>query len=493
MKKATAVPTLICLAICLSLTTSAWAACERVGATCYPGSQSIPTLTQVDVQDCINNYAQAGDTVFLKAGVVSWASGVQITKGVTVQGAGSTSTVINGTGAVTFFQIPYTVSGGNYRITGLGLTGSSTGGTDLIADGNFASLRIDNLNITTSSTRSLWIGSQTLMKTIYGYAQNQKILIDHIQFTPGNGEHEFMLLYGSNTSWAEDDGFGTDNFVFIEDCTFNYAGYSSPITDSEYGGRFVFRNNSVTNSGGVLMHDTGSTPRSRGTRLTEIYNNTFSCTAGVGTCFTPVNFLRGGSGLFYNNTITGGYQFVNWPIIYRLGYADAWVSNTTCNASGSLKVCQDVVRHCASGAKAGYPCYDNYDCPSGTCGGYSCSSNLDCKKADGSTGLCMQLDGSGAGGYPCRDQMGRGKDDPTTGVQASAPAYWWNNTMNGSPVNPIIPSQYSSYIQENRDYCSHSPATSCGSKTAWTYAAYTYPHPLQSRLIMSPGNLRITP
>jgi hypothetical protein len=40
----------------------------------------------------------------------------------------------------------------------------------------------------------------------------------------------------------------------------------------------------------------------------------------------------------------------------------------------------------------------------------------------------VQLDGQlDSTGWPCRDQTGRGQDDPITHIQASSPAYWWNN------------------------------------------------------------------
>jgi hypothetical protein len=99
----------------------------------------------------------------------------------------------------------------------------------------------------------------------------------------------------------------------------------------------------------------------------------------------------------------------------------------------------------------------------------------------------MQVDGNGSNGvagWPCRDQMGRVKDDPSTGVQASAPSYWWNNTVKGIPNTIIlIGSAYSAYIVENEDYCNHNPSTSFGSVSAWSYVPYTYPHSLQQGII----------
>ena len=55
-----------------------------------------------NVQTAVNN-ATAGDTVTVPSGNCTWADGVTISKGITVQGAGS-STIITGAG-YSFFTI----------------------------------------------------------------------------------------------------------------------------------------------------------------------------------------------------------------------------------------------------------------------------------------------------------------------------------------------------------------------------------------------------
>ncbi len=87
MKKARMTFVLICLGICFLLTSTAWAACERIGTTCYPGSQANPTSLLIDVQDCVSNYAQSGDTVSIPAGTPTWAGPLTIyNKNITVKG-----------------------------------------------------------------------------------------------------------------------------------------------------------------------------------------------------------------------------------------------------------------------------------------------------------------------------------------------------------------------------------------------------------------------
>jgi len=239
----------------------------------------------------------------------------------------------------------------------------------------------------------------------------------------------------------------------------------------------VFRHNKVTNAN-IIQHDLGSTPRARGNRAVEVYENTFTCTIGASNCFTAMNATRGGTGLFYNNTITG-YNLALWAMIWRVAYNTSFIGGGYPSQTGTMKVCEDITRHCTAGNRR--PCNNDADCSgAGTCNkSFTCSTNADCSAYNGGPGLCVQLDGSLGNGYPLRDQMGRGKDDITTGVQADSPVYWWSNTKDGSSVSLSVSDMYSYYIQKGRDFRNHGPAVMCGAKTGWTYAQYTYPHPLQ--------------
>lgn len=250
------------------------------------------------------------------------------------------------------------------------------------------------------------------------------------------------------------------------------------------------------------MHDLGSTSYSRGNRAVEVYNNVITCNAGASVCSgrTGIQSTRGGTGLFFNNTIRG-FSMYAWPMIYRVAYNNSYVGGGFCGDTGTRRVCQDTAYHCTGGNRV--PCYDDNDCAgAGTCNkSYSCSTDADCGNRDGTKNVCMQIDGNSDDGWPCRDQAGRGKDNDATGVQESSPIYWWNNTVDGASNKPmLVAGQYASYIRAGRDYCNSSPASTCGSKAAWTYVPYTYPHPLQKGEIppppdtgdiKPPGNFRI--
>jgi hypothetical protein len=442
----------------------------------YAATINADSCSRTHVSDAIA-LAGKGDTVFVPSGSCSWSSGITFSKAITIKGAGE-ATAITTTGDSLF-----TINGsgsGNYRISNMKFLGTSASGTDININGVWSSMRIDNIKWNTGSTRGIQVGYSHAWDIVFSGAaiQHQKILIDSINYSPTGGGTPFILIYGrGHLPWKEDDGFGTDNFVFIENSTFNYATKFGYLTDTEFSGRFVFRHNTVINAG-VYMHDLGSTPRSRGNRAVEVYENSFTC--NISACndgAVALNNTRGGTGIFFNNTVAG-YSLPTWNMIYRVAFNNSYIGGGYCTDTGTRKVCQDTTRRCNGGTRDKRPCNSEGDCPGSTCGDYTCTSNSDCKDYFGNNGLCMQLDGPSDSGWPCRDQPGRGKDNPTTGAQESSPIYWYNNTVNGTPnVSMSVGSQYASYIQNDRDYCNHSPATACGSKAGWTYTPYPYPHP----------------
>jgi len=455
----------------------------------------VSSCSQSQVQSAIDG-SSAGDTIIIPNGNCSWSSGVTITKGVIVQGESQTSTVITGSGNYIFH---ITGNGtGNFRITNMKFMGGT--GYDISIGGGWNTLRIDNIIWNTSSSNGIRFRDYAWGCTYEGLCySHQKALIDNISYTQGgvNAGRPFLFINGrGHKAWQEEDGWGSDNFIFLEDSKFTYTSELGYLTDTEHGARLVVRHVTSTN-GGITQHDLGSTPRARGNRALEAYNNTIICNLGASLCDGKLGLqaTRGGTAIIYNNTISG-FDLYTWPMIFRVAYNYSFIGGGYCSETGTRKMCQSATKHCIGGSRVGRSCYDDSMCPGSSCNAdYSCSSNSDCKDFDGNAGICMQIDGSGGSpaGWPCRDQPGRGKDDAITGIQASSPIYWWNNTVNGdSNIGLMVGSQYSSYIKENRDYCNHSPATACGSKGPWTYNAFTYPHPFRSESpLLPPSNVRI--
>ncbi len=155
-----------------------------------------------------------------------------------------------------------------------------------------------------------------------------------------------VVVYGINTEWIANPAFGTDNFIFVEDNTFDYHRHSIAAGGNAL---YVFRNNRVTNNRvgpytqAIDAHEargTGNGLNTYSTRAVEIYNNTvINTTFWDGTPIVPGHRasdlveraiqVRGGEALIYGNTISG-YRFgtgmsidpitSGYPVLSQIGY-----------------------------------------------------------------------------------------------------------------------------------------------------------------------------
>src|SRR4029077_9283341 len=171
--------------------------------------------------------------------------------------------------------------GGRLNFTGapvgiIHIDGSNTDGSQLRFDHN----KITNLN-----------GASMVLDTVIG-------VLDHNEIITTNG-HVAIYPYGSrwnggtqgDGSWAAPANYGSSQFLFIEDNTFNPS-----TTDAFAGARFVVRHNNILN-GWVYAHGTESTGRTRGCRAIEVYNNIFT---GSNTN-RFLGTVRSGGVLFHDN------------------------------------------------------------------------------------------------------------------------------------------------------------------------------------------------
>jgi hypothetical protein len=282
-----------------------------------------------------------------------------------------------------------------------------------------------------------------------------------------------------NQIWNDATALGGSRAVFVEDNDFQSVGADEPI-DANYSSRYVFRFNTYNNA---TVH-THSLQQYRGSRMWEIYKNTAT---GVTGAWVPI-WLRGGTGVIWGNTLAGSWS--------------------------SPAVMFDNVRSFSSGYSYG------------VCDGTS--------TADGNT--------SGQSGWPCRDQIGRGRDLCLSAIpwsrqtsseagwcaQSSEPAYLWlNRAPNGGTMS--VDNDHNgtgAWIQPNRDFYNEAssftgtagvgvgpvanrPSTcttgvgywatdegkwnsrnagpdgrlyKCVETNTWTlyYTPYTYPHPMQT-------------
>lgn len=355
------------------------------------------SCAQSAVQTAINS-ASNGDTVTVPAGSCSW-SGLTLpnNKKITLQGAGKDSTIITG-------SLNFGSSGS--RVTGFTFTGNPA----IHSEGY--GFRLDNCKI----QRSSWNNAVSVVNT----STSQSIpvsygLIDHNDIINGrvNVEGTNAMFADGNQQhalWATDLDLGGPTSVYVEDNTFTNTFGANPCNfiDGNYGGRFVFRYNTI--NGCVIEAHSSQEGGNRAIRSWEVYGNIINNTGS--SQYYPFR-IRGGTGMVFYNSVIG-----NWSV------------------NG---IALDNVRSYAAAS-----------------GGGQCN---------GSSSWDGNNDSSG---YPCRDQIGRSKDNPQwdnspvgSYTQPLVPAYIWfnRNTSNTElPVNVINNS--SNHIKPNRDYYAYTASFS---------------------------------
>lgn len=393
---------------------------------------SAASVSASDVQAAINA-ASDGDTVQMPPGTATWSSPVQLTKGIALLGSGiGVTTIVDG--------IPHRVMddpmlgvnvnlGQTYRLghfTLQHLTGDLTWNGSIRHSGTCQALRIDHIHYQGIHLAFNFFGH------LYG-------VIDHCTFDMPNTNYNAMRvehpnwnggLYGDG-SWADDPYFGTDKFIFVEDCIFNgtRSGFVlDTAQDIMAGGRMVFRYNTVND---MYFQGHNGVLRDRGGRCAEVYNNIFTCSGGDQSPAPNCIFWDSGSLLVHHNTA------INYVNLIRL---------VNDRSDGSL--------------------------------GYF-------GQADGTNPWDQNTD---ALGYACFDQPGRGKGDlligdtptPAWPNQQAEPIYEWENTWSVPPQwtgGKFSPTH--AVMQENRDYFANTPKPG--------YVPFIYPHPLVADSPMPPS------
>ncbi len=427
--------------------------CKIEETSCHPGDSFIwlnstyiqaCSCNQSDVQAAIDA-AKDGDTVLVPEGRCEWVTpgnnpAISIyEKSILLQGAGAGKSnitlVSTGNGVM---EVPIVISskkGKPVRITGFSFTGfgntydhgvikahtlwNNTVGGDTI--------RIDHCDFYNITHVEIRIGSK-----IYG-------VIDNCNFTEYSWKVVISVSGDNYKPWESPLTLGTANALYVEDCIFKINGNGGAI-NSYSGGKYVFRHNKVID-GAVDNHGTchGYQGDRRSAHTTEIYENSFY--SDIPYFFTAIS-IHGGTGVIFNNVLTGDFKH---------------------------KILVGNYRTCTSD-----------ECFYGRCNGSSpYDGNLD------------------ASGYPCLDQVGRTSDQDGNGIQDLVPLYEWNNTYNGVDCNISIndhgctnPDVFQ-HIKKNRDFyddtVEYNPETGYyestytdddGTTKEWRYKPYIYPHPL---------------
>jgi hypothetical protein len=294
----------------------------RCEATVYYSNGSVASV------QALHNAAHDGDIIVLPAGIFSWTSRLNITRGITIQGAtvisgpASNPTINNGT--IIKDDTPRSGSGAgiitaalspsqSFRLTGITF---APGNTTTYGGGNGAihlhssgaspntSIRVDHCHFDhLYQGKLIWVSGW-----VYGVADHNvmdcrftfSFYIQHHSYG-GTGQTN------GNGSWADYPWYGTNKFFFVEDNRVNGSGLNplSGTVDSDQGARAVFRHNYFNNSN-INSHGTeGGTIR--GMRAYEVYDNVFHWSfqaSGGGQ--------RSGGSLWHDNLNTGvEYAFPN--------------------------------------------------------------------------------------------------------------------------------------------------------------------------------------
>jgi hypothetical protein len=461
------------------------------------------SASQSDVAAAIGSAAD-GDTVTIPDGTASWTRKLQIKKGITIQGAGVGATIIKD--SVQSGQlIQWTLAGGYpSRITGIEF---QDGGRVNTIDAPGGILHIDGSNTNGSTFRfdhCKWnnLNGATVFDTVIGVIDHNTFVFDRFgcAIYP-YGSHWDGQDYGDG-SWAAPTGYGSSQFLFIEDNTFTHSQKNlQGMIDAYAGARFVARHNTIFNSL-ITNHGTESTGRTRGCRAMEIYDNNYT-----GTNLNKfLGGSRSGGTLFHHNTISGYWansaefslqNFRNFFPFKPWGGADgtnAWdVNEPTVFFTGTAAANSSGTSVTVSGA----------DWTTNQWAGYTLRRTTDiCNFGSSSFGWILSNTSNTVSyasnpGYPtppamsfCRsdsleirkvdhalDQPGRALGSLITGDspvrpaawdnQATEPCYSWENT---NEVNGQVNFSAGPGVRANVHYFNNTPMPG--------YTPYTYPHPL---------------
>jgi hypothetical protein len=248
------------------------------------------------------NSANTGDTVTIPAGTCTWSQGVTISKAITLQGAGIGATVIVDAVSSSPLLSWSLVANQTSRMTGIEFRkggGSHPGNNGVVVINGSTNdgrrMRVDHCKFDDLA------GVALISNNVFGVF-DQNIYI-------GTPTQRFVNVWNNswgNVPWGDGSyaaptGFGSANFLFVENNDITYLGAQHYAFIDGFGGaRYVVRYNRITR-GWVEAHGTDSTGRYRGTRAIEVYNNTFT-----GNNNTPyVVNMRSAVGVIHNNTISG--------------------------------------------------------------------------------------------------------------------------------------------------------------------------------------------
>jgi hypothetical protein len=238
-------------------------------------SYSAASAKLTDIQAKID-LARDGDTIVVPAGIARWTTELLITKNLTLRGAGIGKTVIvdavpRGPQSHTLHvvltkDLPFRLTG--FEFQGDPSVSADNGGGIAFFRGMAgitSRFRLDHCKF--AGLRGLPL----VFRDLIG-------VMDHCTVDSGNtqGAQVYHHTWGGGDfghgSWADYPYWGSDKFLFFEDCAFSTVNSRAAI-DCYEGARVVVRHSTFNNA---LISGHGTEGQGRGTKQLEIYNNVFT-------------------------------------------------------------------------------------------------------------------------------------------------------------------------------------------------------------------------
>lgn len=270
-----------------------------------PGRTYTTDGSQSDVSATIAT-ASPGDTVLIPSGSFTWGKGgvtVPVNKAIILTGSGTGATTINiASDAPTWTRGVIQISEGA-TVRDFTITQPGSGNTTAFSAGSHNGWRITG------------IAYKSAPKAGYFCYAGSYGLIDNCTLNGGSGSDEIIFSRGPTDSWQTASSMGTVNAVYIEDCTFNAAGY---VCDFNSNARGVVRFCTINGQMKIDGHGRASNTPDRGCRQMEVYQNRWTPTSG----FAAAIELRGGTGMLFGNRAAAGWSA--WFYLTEYGYLGQW-------------------------------------------------------------------------------------------------------------------------------------------------------------------------
>jgi hypothetical protein len=433
------------------------AACTKVG-TVY----TCTDITRNCIQDAVTA-ATTGDTINLASGSATWYQGVTRVHGggaITLHGEGAT-----GAGKT---EITSAITGALYERATIDLedTASRVTGISMIATTNYnyiiaegQGFLIDNCKF----SQTFQISKLVILVQPYSSTHNNPSGVIWKNTFINSG----VIVYGSvysylsgATTWYGALGLGSADAVYIEGNTASIAAPKTAATanfiDSNSGGKYVARWNDVTDM--WLMVHSADPPRAG--RKWEMYYNKFVGTGGFTSLFYPAS-IRGGTGVYFGNTVTGSFNdtqpYLDNTRSYAMGDANMLQCNGSSTVDGNTAITAAIYGSDSTGVHGGgdgatlhvagkawtanklvgITVYNLADAGAKCIITGNTDHTVTCTLAGGTRdhwhdGDTFKI----TDGWPCRDQIGRGADAAamtewaTPSTQTTQAAHAWGNTGN---------------------------------------------------------------